>query len=265
MNTYPDIFGLDPLPFPPWAPCGPHRHGQHKDPYIKETTKVAEIKDRFMKTRYKVTLSETENAEQPEQKPVFRISAVSYCYEEPKEITRRDFDTYEESVRFFEDVKKRLGMLARLDSRDAEDIRIYADKIGYRRIDPDCCRNCKWAKPADMRNCMFEEWRGRLRGKFFCMNSELYSEQLPDLDPDEGQHDDFHDFSESRWHILNITPVVDPDGICDKGYERRQKETPPCPPPRPPMPPPCPPGPFPPGPPPPPHNYVPGPLPYGKP
>ena len=26
MNTYPDIFGLDPLPFPPWSPGKPRRH-----------------------------------------------------------------------------------------------------------------------------------------------------------------------------------------------------------------------------------------------
>ena len=58
MNTHPDIFGLDPLPFPPWFPRKLHRHCPHADPYVKETTKVAEIKDRFMKTRYKVALTD---------------------------------------------------------------------------------------------------------------------------------------------------------------------------------------------------------------
>lgn len=62
MNTHPDIFGLDPLPFPPWSPGKPHRHCPHGDPYVKETTKVAEIKDRFMKTRYKVTLTDFDGA-----------------------------------------------------------------------------------------------------------------------------------------------------------------------------------------------------------
>ena len=62
MNTHPDIFGLDPLPFPPWSPGKPRRHGPHIDPYVKETTKVAEIKDRFMKTRYKVALTDFDGA-----------------------------------------------------------------------------------------------------------------------------------------------------------------------------------------------------------
>lgn len=62
MNKYPDIFGLDPLPFPPWSPGKPRRHCQHGDPYVKETTKVAEIKDRFMKTRYKVALTDFDGA-----------------------------------------------------------------------------------------------------------------------------------------------------------------------------------------------------------
>lgn len=265
---HPDIFGLDPLPFPPWSPHGhgPRDHGLRGDPYVKETTKVAEIKDRFMKTRYKVTLTDFDGAPEhddiAEPDAAFQVTAVSFNYEEPFEITRREFRNYEDAAGFFDLTVDQLQALAKLDSRDAQDIRIYAEKTGYRRIDPDCCRNCKWARPADRRNCMFEEWRGRLRGKFFCMNSELYSKRMPDLVPDEGQHDCYHDFARTRWNVIDITPEVDPDGICD-GYERRPKETPPCPPPRPPVPPP-PPGPFPPGPP-PPHNYVPGPLPHGRP
>jgi hypothetical protein len=51
MNTHPDIFGLDPMPNNTYK-CN------YTDPYIKETTKVAEIKDRFMKTRYKVALTD---------------------------------------------------------------------------------------------------------------------------------------------------------------------------------------------------------------
>jgi hypothetical protein len=85
------------------------------------------------------------------------------------------------------------------------------------------------------------------------MNSELYySKCLKDLHPDIGQHDDYHDFTESRSHILDITPEVDPDGLCD-GYERQQKETPKKPFLKPHC---C--SDY------PPHNYVPGSLPYGR-
>lgn len=105
MNTHPDIFGLDPLPFPPWSPHGPRRDAFRSDPYVKETTKVAEIKDRFMKTRYKVALTDFHGA--PEHDDLtrpdifFQVTAVSFNYKEPLEITHRDFRNYEEAVRFF--------------------------------------------------------------------------------------------------------------------------------------------------------------------
>ena len=72
MNIHPDIFGLDPLPFP-FPPRG-HRHGPHADPYVKETTKVAEIKDRFMKTRYKVALTDFDGV--PEHDDLTRPDAI---------------------------------------------------------------------------------------------------------------------------------------------------------------------------------------------
>lgn len=241
MNTHPDIFGLDPMPFS--FPAHGYKHGPHDDPYVKETTKVAEIKDRFMKTRYKVALTEYEDhLLHPDI--FFQVTVISFNYEDPLEVIHKDFDDYDKAVAFFEKTVDEFQALAKLDSRDAQNIKIYADKTEYHRIDPDCCRNCKWAKPADKRNCLFKEWRGRLRGKFFCMNSELYSKCMPG--PIDGE----------AWHIIDITPEVDPDGIC-VGYERRPAETIPCPPPRP-----LPPGP-PPGP--PPHPYIPGPLPYGRP
>lgn len=106
MNTHPDIFGLDPLPFPPWSPHGPHHHGPNDNPYVKETTKVAEIKDRFMKTRYKVALTDFHGAPEHDDltKPdtIFQVTAVSFNYKEPLEIIHRDFRGYEEAVKFFD-------------------------------------------------------------------------------------------------------------------------------------------------------------------
>ena len=103
MNTHPDIFGLDPLPFP-FPPRG-HRHGPHNDPYVKETTKVAEIKDRFMKTRYKVALTDFDGMpghdDLTREDSFFQVTAVSYGGENPLEIVHRDFRNYEDAVGFF--------------------------------------------------------------------------------------------------------------------------------------------------------------------
>lgn len=118
---HPDIFGLDPLPFP-FPPYG-HRHGLHNDPYIKETTKVAEIKDRFMKTRYKVALTDFDSVPEHDDltRPdtVFQVTAISFNYDHPLEITHRDFRNYEDAVKFFNQTVDQLQALAKLDSRDA--------------------------------------------------------------------------------------------------------------------------------------------------
>ena len=218
MNTYPDIFDLKPH-------VSSSKYKNQNDPYVKETTKVAEIKDRFMKTRYKVILTDFDTMPEHDNLTCkdlfFQVTAISYNYDNPLEIIHRNFKNYDESIDFFNKTVDQLQMLAKLDSRNAQDIKIYADKTKYHKIDPDCCRNCKWAKPADKRNCMFEEWRDELRGKFFCLNSELYSKQLHDLCPDKGQHDSYHNYSEPRWNVIDITPEVDADGICI-GYERKK-------------------------------------------
>lgn len=39
---------------------------------------------------------------------------------------------------------KNYSLLVKAEQRPVDDITVYADKIGYKRIDPDCCLNCEF-------------------------------------------------------------------------------------------------------------------------
>lgn len=117
----------------------------------------------------------------------YQVTVVSYCYaEEAITVVCRDFDIYENAVGFFNDMVRQYSYLVQAETRDVQDIRIYAKRTGYHRICPDCCATCRWAKPCDKDNCLFDDWKQNLKGKFVCMNSSLYVPPKRDLEPDGG-------------------------------------------------------------------------------
>jgi len=130
---------------------------------------------------------------------------------------------YENAVRFFNDMTKQYAYLVQAETRDVQDIRIYAGRTGYHIICPDCCATCRWARSCDKENCLFDDWKRNLRGKFVCMNSELYAPPKRDLDLDLGQHDGYHDYQKERMHVIDIHPTVDAMGLCS-GFERKADE-----------------------------------------
>ena len=153
---------------------------------------------------------------------MFQVTVVSYCYsEDALTIVSRDFDSYEDAVRFFDKTVGQYAYLAQAETRDSQDIRIYAERTGYRRICPDCCANCVWSRPC--LEIQPREERRRDCSKLICANSRLYEMPKRDLEPDTGQHDGCHKFSDGRFHMIDIQPVVDGDGICDS-FERRPDE-----------------------------------------
>ena len=198
------------------------------DPYIMETTKVAELKDHFGNTRFKVALTDFDGNAPAHDDLVsfdmqFQVTVVSYCYsEDAVTVVCREFDMYEKAVRFFREMVSRYSALVKAETRDYQDINIYAGKTGYHKICPDCCAVCKWAKAVGKDNCLFEDWKKNHRGKFLCMNVQLYVPDRRDMQPDCGQHDQYHDFAKSRFHVIDIHPEVDADGIC-KGFERNSR------------------------------------------
>lgn len=199
-------------------------------PYVQETVKVSEIKDRFGNTRFKVALTDFDDNGLPQDDDLrsfdrnFQVTVVSYCYsEEALTVVCEEFDVYEKAADFFRRMTERYSYLVEAETKDVQDIRIYAKRTGYHRICPDCCATCRWSRPCDRNNCLFDDWEKNLRGRFLCMNSKLYEPPKRDLVPDRGQHDGYHDFQKERFHVIDIHPVVDRDGICG-GFERRADE-----------------------------------------
>lgn len=198
------------------------------DPYVLETTKVAELKDRFGRTRFKVALTDFDPGEAPCSDDLrgfdraFQVTVVSYCYaEDAVTVVCRDFADYGDAARFFGDMTDQYSRLVRAETRDVQDIRIYADRTGYRVTAPDCCATCRWGRACGKGNCLFPDWEKNLRGRYVCTNAKLYLPPRRDLEPDRGQHDKVHDYCTGRMHVVDVHPVVDPLGICD-GFERQK-------------------------------------------
>jgi hypothetical protein len=105
----------------------------------------------------------------------FQVTVVSYCYgEEPIELVNRSFDDFGHAKKFYEQMKTQYAAVVTAETKDYEDIGIYARKTGYCIIKPDCCATCKWACPIDSRNSLFDDWKANRKGKFICMNGKLY-------------------------------------------------------------------------------------------
>lgn len=181
-------------------------------PYVRETTRVAELKDNFGATRFKVALTDFKwetNDDLREFDRRFQVTVVSYCYgEEAMTIVQREFDWFDNAVKFFEQMKEQYRALVVAETKDYQDIRIYAQKTGYRAISPDCCATCKWACPITKSNSLFGDWLRNHQNRFRCMNAELYK-----AGTDAGA-------VRETFKPVDIRPEVDAMCVCN-GYERR--------------------------------------------
>ena len=61
-------------------------------------------------------------------------------YSSEEYLIRKDaYAEFERNVRNY-------SILVKAESKPLNDIQVYAEKIEYRKIDPDCCMNCKFCK-----------------------------------------------------------------------------------------------------------------------
>lgn len=188
------------------------------DPYVQETEKLAEIKDHFGKTRFKVALTDYDHLGcYPYHDDLrhfderFQVTVISYCHsEEPLELVSRNFRWIDDAKRFYGKMVSDYSALAKAETRDYQDIKIYARKTGYRKICPECCATCRFAIPVNAKNCLFDDWKSSHRGKFLCSNSKLY----------EAGSDRCADRKAEDYRPIDVRPEVEFDCVCD-GYERR--------------------------------------------
>lgn len=195
------------------------------DPYTQETTKVAELKDQFGKTRFKIALTDYDDNEYPHNDDLrafdtyFQVTVISYCYgdalDTPVTLVEEVFTNIKAAYDRFYELVAQYRHLINVETRGWQDISVYKDKINYHKIDPDCCRNCIWAKPVTPKVCPPEELR-KHKGRFVCMNPDLQKDVSDFERDDPHHHDNFYHRGEHRQHFkFDLAPYTQEDGLCD--------------------------------------------------
>lgn len=189
----------------------------HNDPRIQETVKVAEIKDNFGMTRFKVALTDSDDFhggsyhdDLRDWDCAYQVDVVSYCYgTEPLILVSKFFEDYRGAIAFFKQNVAIYSDLVKVETRHYQDIEIYKDKIGYKVAD--CCATCQWAK---------KNPDPHARRRFVCCNEDLFIPPKPEFEPEapaghpERVHDAYHKHHECRHTFQPVYPEVDTCGIC---------------------------------------------------
>lgn len=155
-----------------------------------------DISDPFSVLRYRVSVAKRQ---QEYDEAIWRVKVEShYGKVEPLTIYSEDFDCEAAAKKDFDKNVAMYSDLVSAETKHWQDISIYAERIGYRKIDPDCCGNCAFAKLACACRCI-----GGKR-KLECHNPENFRE----YDQLSGEH-----------AAIDVHPEVSPDGICNN-YQR---------------------------------------------
>ena len=230
-----------------------HHHGHHSmgDPFVQETSKTSEIRDNFGKVRFKVYLIDMLDYydEKEDCDDRFVVSVYSLCYSlDPYKILEETFNEPSDAYCFYNKCIENYKHIVQVETKDFQDIAIYAEKINYHKIDPDCCANCKYSRTCEADkdcNCHSIPPYGphhKPRKRLICMNSRLFTidnneAENKDCCNDHCEHNSHHgheydktfnrphnehDKHHHHPHMSDIQPKVDDWGICDY-YEREPK------------------------------------------
>lgn len=214
--------------FPPYKHVEWHgqRHFRADDPKKREICRVTELKDDFGHTRYKVAVVDSDGDLDGFQQR-YRVNVTGYGPDgETYDLRDEEFDVYEDAVRHYETAIREYEYIVKTQTKDFQNIQVYAERINYRRICPNCCATCRYGMPTAQES-LFDDWRRIYKGKRVCTNSKLFHiprpydhefhcENRPMPPPFPHRHRDMSPPPEIR-------PVVDADGICD-GYEPRKAD-----------------------------------------
>ena len=199
------------------------------DAYTQETTKVAELKDQFGNTRFKISLTDYDNSCYPQNDDLrtfdryFQVTVLSYCFgeklDDPIVLLEEDFTDINEAYTRFYGLVKQYRHLINVETKGWQDINMFADKINYHKIDPDCCLNCIWSREITPENCPATEYK-KHKGRLVCMNPKI-SKCLDDFEPyDPHHHDKAFGKCDCRHHFkFDLAPYTQIYGICDD-YKR---------------------------------------------
>ena len=224
---------------PPSYPHGNlHRQPEHKNGLARtrEMDRRILISDNLGKLNYIVSFDEDLRDTDEGVRTVWNVK-VLVPSPEGEEVTLYDSwsDSYETAAKDFRRNVEAYENLVKSQCRHVDDISLYADRIGYRKMDvPPCCWTCEYSFSKE-RSGHGVEWKGMAKGKMRCHCPDLFR-----LFSRDGV--DVKDIMDGRTdkNWLDVHPFVDPDGVCEN-YKRREDKIP-----LPPLPPPSPHSPLPP-------------------
>lgn len=214
--------------------CTPSQHGMHKprpkypSVSVRETVKVSEIRDAFKNLRYKVALMSYNVYGFDGVRLAYQIDVVN-CFSAPEEliIVSKPLDgeplifDYSYALKLYNEYVDNYTTLVKAETRDMQDMSIYADKVNYRITCPACCITCKWAQKRKTPGDHIVKVTGRLE----CHNPKNVSEYNFDTDSGNSKHIPERPcppyYKPNNDFKLTLHPNVQPFGVCDN-YEPRK-------------------------------------------
>lgn len=204
---------------------------------VKETNKIAEIRDCYNQLRYKVYLVGYKALTVQGYVTAYRIY-VENCFYADGPLTivsvpesEDDLLTVlEEATRLYEMYKTNYVNLVRAETRDLQKIDVFKSKIGYKQQTFKCCATCKWC---ERHNAGSENDKmlvlGDLR-QLKCRNPEIFGFDNHSVEERRNHRQPFHCnqshgssthhhynhfYHKPEFHTLPVNPTVNMFGICD--------------------------------------------------
>ena len=168
------------------------------------TTKVIDLQDNLGQLHYKVAFYTTSRMRERDLvvQNVYVVKVINASnYRYPVLLVEKQFYNKSQAIMEFKKQVENYSTLVKSQSRCLDDINLYKEKINYRKIDPDCCLNCRFCH---------NDHTG--------MHLECHNRNNFVFEP--GCPNDNHHYHTDEF--LRIFPKVQNNGICDN-YKRRDK------------------------------------------
>ena len=207
-------------------------HDKHKHPSVsvRDTVIVSEIRDAFKNLRYKVALVSYDVYDFDGVHLTYQIDVVN-CFSTAQELVIVSRPSACEGLitdqkiayALYEDYKNKYTNLVKAETRDMQDMSIYADKVNYKLTCPACCITCKWAQKRKTP----KDYVVNVTGKLECHNPKNITEYNFDIDCENSIHIKERPcppyYKPKNDFKLTLHPNVQPFGLCDN-YARRTTE-----------------------------------------
>lgn len=199
----------------------------YKPVHVLETAKMTEIRDAMGTLRYQVVLTGYDidnNLEGISPTKAYMVQVNNCFYDEDAPLViitvpnegDPPLTDYPKAVEIYESYVTTYTSLVKAETKDIQDMDIYAEKVGYHHVSPECCATCKWCQEhKDTR------MPGHRRQKLECHSPKNVNEFNFDIDRRDSpcHHDVYPHWHHPQLRPMPIFPYVKPLGLCDN-YEK---------------------------------------------